>query len=160
MGQTRYRGRLHRPSLALDPCFSPLSVGLLNMHTLSLSGQVEVLLKFPNRACGIWRRVRAGMREFDPFHSSQAFRPSEILPRRRENGPEIPAFRAFDFVSRHLVLRYRGGNRRKSLVLSADIPVLRRLSAETGSIRTAARQRQGPGLASPHSAPNGVCSRR
>jgi len=32
--------------------------------------------------------------------ASQAFRPPERLPRRRENGPEIPAFRAFEFVSR------------------------------------------------------------
>jgi len=50
-----------------------------------------------------------------------------------------PGFRAFDFVSGLPVRRSSDGIRRKSPVLSPGIPVLRRLSAETGAITTAAR---------------------
>jgi hypothetical protein len=67
---------------------------------------------------------------------------SARLPERSKNRPEIRAFRAFDLVFGLRVCRSRGGNRRKSPALSANIPVLRRLSAETGSITTAARGRQ------------------
>ena len=87
-----------------------------------------------------WRRlVRSGMREFDPSVSSHAFRPSALLPKNGEIGPSIPAFRAFGFVSGLPIRRSRGGNRRKSPPLSANIPVLGRLSTETGLITTAAR---------------------
>ena len=37
---------------------------------------------------------QSGMCEFDPSHGSQPFPRSARLPERRENGPEIPAFRA------------------------------------------------------------------
>jgi hypothetical protein len=80
--------------------------------------------KLPNWARSVQRLVRAGMREFDPFHSSHAFLRSASLPRRRENGPEIPAFCAFVLVSGVPVCRTRGGNRRKSPAVSANIPVL------------------------------------
>jgi hypothetical protein len=43
----------------------------------------------------------------------------------------MPAFRAFDFVSRLPIRRSGGANCRKSPAVSADIPILRRLSAET-----------------------------
>src|SRR5882757_35548 len=79
------------------------------------------------------------MRGFDPSRPSHAVLRSASLPRRRENGPEIPAFRAFVLVSGLPVCRTRGGNRRKSPAVSSNIPVLGRLSAETGWIRTAAR---------------------
>jgi len=60
----------------------------------------------------------------------------------RLTGPEIPAFRVFDFVSRLPISQSWERNCRKSPALSAEIPVLRRLSAETGSITTAARWTQ------------------
>jgi hypothetical protein len=44
----------------------------------------------------------------------------------------MPAFRAFDFVSRLPNRQSQGANRRKSLATSANIPVSQRLSAETG----------------------------
>ena len=49
------------------------------------------------------------------------------------------AFRACDFVSGLSIHRSWGANGRKSPAMSADIPVLRRLSAETGLITTGAR---------------------
>jgi hypothetical protein len=82
------------------------------------------------------------MRRFESSRPSQAVPRSGRLPRRRGKGPEIPAFRVFDFVSSLGVRRSRGGNRRKSPAMAADIPVLQRLSAETGSITTAARPPQ------------------
>ena len=57
--------------------------------------------------------------------ASQPFGRSAKLPKRRENGPEIPTFRAAGFVS-------WGANCRKSPATSANIPVLQRLSAESG----------------------------
>jgi len=81
------------------------------------------------------------IRRFDPSRPSQPVLRLAGLPKRRENGPQIPAFRAFAFVSGLPLCRGRGGNRRKSPAFSANIPVLGRLSAETGSIRTAARGR-------------------
>jgi hypothetical protein len=44
----------------------------------------------------------------------------------------MPAFRALDFVSRLPNQQSQGANRRKSPTTPANIPVLRRLSAETG----------------------------
>ena len=78
------------------------------------------------------------MREFDPFYSSHpVLRPGEVY-NLRLTGPEIRAFHAFDFVSRLSVSRSRGRNSGKSPTLSAEILVLQRFSAETGSITTAA----------------------
>ena len=48
-------------------------------------------------------------------------------------------FRVLDFVYRDAGTRNRDRNRRKSPSLSANIPVLGRISAETGSVATAAR---------------------
>ena len=39
------------------------------------------------------------MCEFDPSQVSHPFMRSARLPKRRENGPEIPAFRSFGFIS-------------------------------------------------------------
>jgi transposase len=69
---------------------------------------------------------------------SQALVRFPRLPRRPENRPEIRAFRVSDSVSALLVQRSQGGNRQKSPALSGNIPVLRRLLAETGLITTAA----------------------
>jgi hypothetical protein len=69
---------------------------------------------------------------FDSCRPSQPFRPSAGLPRKSENGPEMPAFRALDFVSRLSNRQSQGVNRRKSPATPANIPVLQRLSAETG----------------------------
>jgi hypothetical protein len=55
------------------------------------------------------------------------------------HSPEISAFRAFDFVSRLPIPQSRARSSRKSPALTAEIPVLKRLSAETGWITTAAR---------------------
>src|SRR5258708_6012340 len=69
------------------------------------------------------------------FESSQVSQPlqrSAKIPRKSENGPEIPAFRTFDFVSRLPNLQSQSANRRKSPATPAKIPVLQRLSAETG----------------------------
>ena len=78
-------------------------------------------------------------------HSTVRFLPpqppilrSARLPKRRENGREIRAFRALAFVSGPPVCRGEGGNVRKSPAFSANIPVLERLLAETGLITTAA----------------------
>ena len=46
------------------------------------------ILRSPNGIC-----------QFDTCRPSQPFRRSARLPKKRENGPEIPAFRVFDFVS-------------------------------------------------------------
>jgi len=86
--------------------------------------------------------IHLGMSEFDPSQGSQPVLRFSRLPKGRENCPEIRAFRAFGFVSGLLVRLTWGGNRRKSPASSGNIPVLRRLSAETGSITTAARWRQ------------------
>jgi hypothetical protein len=64
--------------------------------------------------------------------ASQAFRRSARLPKKREIGPEIPAFRPFDFVSGLPNRLLPGANRRKSPAKPPNIPVLQRLSAETG----------------------------
>jgi hypothetical protein len=40
------------------------------------------------------------MRRFESSRPSQAVRRSARLPKKRENRPEMPAFRAVDFVSR------------------------------------------------------------
>src|SRR6266581_5085894 len=71
--------------------------------------------------------------------ASHLFKRSAGFPKRREKGPGFRAFRVFDFVSRPPIRRSQGGNRRKSPTLSANIPVLQRLSAETVLITTAAR---------------------
>src|SRR5258708_2008376 len=84
--------------------------------------------KFPRYFNGLFQ---LGMWEFDPSQVSQPLVRSATLSKKRENGPEIRAFRAFDFVSRLPLCRSGGGNCRKSPALSANIPVLRRLSAET-----------------------------
>jgi hypothetical protein len=59
-------------------------------------------------------------------------RRSAGLPKIYAIGPEIPAFRVFDFVSGLRILQPWGANCRMSPVTSANVPVLRRLSAETG----------------------------
>ena len=64
--------------------------------------------------------------------ASQPLRRSARLPRKSENGPEMPAFRALDFVSRLPNRQSQGANRRKSPATPANIPVSQRLSAETG----------------------------
>jgi hypothetical protein len=69
---------------------------------------------------------------FDPFRPSQPFRRSARLPRKCEIGPEMPAFRAFDLVSRLPNRQSQSSNRRKSSATPANIPVSQRLSAETG----------------------------
>jgi hypothetical protein len=69
---------------------------------------------------------------FEYSHPSQSVRRSAGLPKICAIGPEIPAFRVFDFVSGLRILQSWGANCRKSPVTSANIPVLRRLSAETG----------------------------
>jgi hypothetical protein len=75
-----------------------------------------------------------------PRSASQCgVRPSH--PRNARMGPKSGPFFAFGFVSRLPLRPTWGGNRRKSPALSANIPVLRRLSPETGSIKTAARRR-------------------
>jgi len=43
---------------------------------------------------------RTGNWQFDTCRPSHAFQRSARLPKRPENGPEIPAFRAFALVSR------------------------------------------------------------
>jgi hypothetical protein len=75
---------------------------------------------------------------FESSRPSHALRGSNWLPEKRENRPEIRAFRVSDYVSVFLVQRSHGGNRRKSPALSGNIPVLRRLSAKTGLMRAAA----------------------
>jgi hypothetical protein len=84
----------------------------------------------------------SAIRRFDPSRPSQPFLLSARLPKKSENGPEIPPFRAFDFVSGLPLCGTSAGNRQKSPAFYADIPVLRRLSAETGLITTVARGRQ------------------
>jgi hypothetical protein len=51
--------------------------------------------------------------------------------RKRENGPEMRAFRVFDIVYRLPNRQSQGANRRKSPATPANIPVLQRLSVET-----------------------------
>jgi hypothetical protein len=72
------------------------------------------------------------MRRFESSRPSQAVVRSAWLPKRLENRPEIRAFRVFDSVSVPSVQRSQDGNRRKSPALCGNIPVLQRLSAETG----------------------------
>jgi hypothetical protein len=73
-----------------------------------------------------------GICEFDTCRPSHAFQPPERLPWRRRIGAEIPAFRAFEFVSGASVCRTQGGNREKSPALFANIPVLQRLIGGDG----------------------------
>jgi hypothetical protein len=84
--------------------------------------------KFSQETKGVFQ---SGMWKFDSLGASHPFPRSARFPKTRQSGPEIPAFRAFGFVSRCSVRRIWAGNRRKSPALSANIPVLRRLSAET-----------------------------
>jgi hypothetical protein len=79
------------------------------------------------------------MRRFESSRPSQAVRRFPRLPKRSENRPEIRTFRVFDSVSLLSVQRSLSGNRLKSPALSRNIPVLQRLSAETGLITTAGR---------------------
>jgi hypothetical protein len=71
-----------------------------------------------------------GMCEFESSQVSQAFQRSAKLPKRRENGPEIQAFRAFAFVSGLSVCGSGGGNRRKSPAFPANIPVLETMGGD------------------------------
>jgi hypothetical protein len=73
-----------------------------------------------------------GMCEFESSQISQAVRRLGGLPRKSEKRPQMPAFRAFDFVSGLPNRQWEGANRGKSLATPANIPVLRRLLAETG----------------------------
>jgi hypothetical protein len=81
--------------------------------------------------------------------ASHAFRRFHRHPKRPENGPEIRAFRVSYSVSVLLVQRSQGRNLRKSPALSGNIPVLRRLSAETGLITTADRPLHSVSIKSP-----------
>jgi hypothetical protein len=63
---------------------------------------------------------------------SQEFRRSVRRLQDREIRPEMPAFRVFDFVSGLPNRQSEGVNRQKSPATPANIPVLQRLSAETG----------------------------
>src|ERR1700733_11843458 len=69
-----------------------------------------------------------GMCKFESSQVSQAVRRSARLPKKREIGPEIPAFRPFDFVSGLPNRLLQGANRRKSPATPPNIPVLQRLS--------------------------------
>jgi hypothetical protein len=77
-------------------------------------------------------RELAGDRCDQHSRPSQGFGRPAKLPRKSENGPEIPAFRPFDFVSGLPNRLSRGANRRKSPATPLNIPVLQKLSAETG----------------------------
>jgi hypothetical protein len=90
----------------------------------------------PNISNGL---TQSGMCEFDPSRPSHAFRPLVRPHKTRTKRPNFPAFHVFEFVSGSSVCRTRGRNRGKSPAVSANIPVLRRLSAETGLIATVAR---------------------
>ena len=83
---------------------------------------------------------QSGMSWFESSKVSQAIVRFPKLPIRPVNRPEIRAFCVSDSVSVLLLQRSQGGNRRKSPALSRNIPVLRRLSAETGLMTTAARR--------------------
>ena len=80
-----------------------------------------------------------GISKFESSQVSQPVLRLAIVCNLRLTGPEIPAFRGFDFVSRLPVSQPRERDGRKSPALSAKTPVLKRLLAETGSITTAAR---------------------
>lgn len=82
---------------------------------------------------------QTGMWEFDPFQGSQPVLRLACVCNLRLKGPEIRAFRAFDLVYRLPHSQSPGRNSGKSPAHSREIPVLWRLSAETGSITTAAR---------------------
>jgi hypothetical protein len=69
-----------------------------------------------------------------PCLVSQPIRRSACLPRKPENQPEMAAFRAFDFVSRLPNRESPGADRRKSPATRANVPVLQRLSVETGFV--------------------------
>jgi hypothetical protein len=71
------------------------------------------------------------IRRFESSRPSQAFQRSATIPKKREKGPKITAFRAFGFVSKLPIPRFWGANCRKSPATSANIPVLRRLRPET-----------------------------
>jgi hypothetical protein len=83
--------------------------------------------------------------------ASQPFPHLARPTKRRENGPEIRALCVFGFVSGLPARRCSGSNCRKSPATTPNIPVLQRLSAETGAIATTARpwhsfSAQSPGL--------------
>jgi hypothetical protein len=69
------------------------------------------------------------MRRFEPSRPSQPFRRSARLPKKSENGPEMPAFRAFDLVSR---LRNRQSLGRQSAKVSGHTPEYSRFAETVG----------------------------
>ena len=75
----------------------------------------------------------SAIRRFDPSRPSHPVLRLAIVRNLRLTGPEIPAFLAFDFVSRLPISQSRGRNGRKSPALSAKTPVLKRLLAESKS---------------------------
>jgi hypothetical protein len=91
----------------------------------------------PSRT-GEINRVRNRHIEVRYLPPSHPFLSQAIVRNLRLTGPEIPAFRAFNLVSRLPVSDPSVRNDGKSLALPRKIPVLRRLLAETGSITTAA----------------------
>jgi hypothetical protein len=105
----------------------------------------------PGRAClllsGHWLKAARHLRFQSTISKFESSRPSQPVPvlatvcDLHPTAPEIRAFLAFDFVSRLPISQSRERNGRKSPALSAKIPVLQRLSAETSSIGTAARER-------------------
>ena len=103
----------------------------------SLEGILSLFSKCALKSLNNQTDFDSAIRRFDPSRPSQPFRCSARLSKRREDGPEIRASRASNFVSGLPVCRYRGRHRRKSPALSGNIPVLGRLWAETGLISTA-----------------------
>jgi hypothetical protein len=72
------------------------------------------------------------MRRFESSRPSQAFVRFARLPRRRENRPEIPAFRAFDF---RLGTVGSAISRRKSLKVSGHVREYSRFAETIGGDR-------------------------
>jgi hypothetical protein len=70
--------------------------------------------------------------KFESSQVSQAFWRPPRLPKKRGNGPEMAAFRGFNFVSRLPNRQTEGANWQKSPATPVNIPVLQRLRAETG----------------------------
>jgi hypothetical protein len=120
------------------PCRN-LRASQLAARTSEKSPTQEMTVMRPNSRDISKAFYQSGSWEFDPSQVSQPVRRSVTVCNLRLTGPEIPAFRAFAFVSGLPLCRGRGGNRQKSPAFSANIPVLGRLWAEISLIRTAAQ---------------------
>jgi hypothetical protein len=84
-----------------------------------------------------------GMCKFESSQVSQPFPRSARRPRKCKIRPEMPAFGAFDLVSKLPNWQSDSSNWRKSPATPANIPVLQRLSAETGFDHDCRLHRQG-----------------